>query len=167
MASFRVVQVCVVVFGVIAGTGASPQQVRTIVLTKAAFGATISHSELVVNAQAQFKLVQFHRVDTATSSDSAFRHVEEHVYGQSERQDGVSRYQGHSIWVLPGADRVFLRWSGATIPTQTMTPETVVDSGTIVVTGGAGRYARVQGRGSYQGFASGPLAERVTITLRF
>ncbi|MEQ1692231.1 MAG: hypothetical protein ABMA00_13155 [Gemmatimonas sp.] len=138
-----------------------------MVLTKVGFGATVSQSELVVDPMTQFKLVQFHRVDTATSVDTVFRRVEEHVFGQSERRAGMSRYRGHSVWLLAGEDRLTISWSGATIPSDSKSPDTIVDTGSIVITGGSGRFARAQGGGSYRGFASGKVLERITLDIRY
>ena len=163
----RAIFVVACLLGATAATRLQGQQARRVVLTKAGFGATVSQSELLIDPVTQFKLVQFHRVDTATSTDTVFRRVEEHVYGQSERRAGVSRYRGHSVWLLAGEDRLLISWSGATISAEAKTPETVVDSGSIVITGGSGRFARAQGSGSYRGFASGTVLERITLDIRY
>ena len=159
----------VVAFVVTTIAAATPvvQQSHRVVLTKAGFGLTVSRSELLIDPVSQHKLVQSHRVDTATSTDTVFRRVEEHVYNQSESRAGASRYRGTSVWILAGDDRLQISYSGATIPSESKAPETVVDSGTFVVTGGAGRLARAQGGGSYRGFASGAVRERIVLDIRY
>lgn len=143
-----------------ATSAASAQNVKRVLYTKAAFGATLSRSTLDVPDTSAHRLVQSFRIDRGTTDDPDFAIDEEHVWGQGEVGGRAARSGGYAIYKMKGGSQVFLRWTADPKPTGTRADgEPASGSGTITIYGGTGRFAGVRGSGSYREYRKGPVVE--------
>jgi hypothetical protein len=137
---------------------------RRVVYTKAGFGATIATSFLTLEDGPDHKLTQSFRIDRGQTTDAEFVITEEQIYWQGDERPGQARYTGYSTYLMQGADKVFIRWESDPAPHGPKADGAApVESGTIVVLGGTGRYQHIRGSGVYHGYAKGPTLEENTL----
>ena len=142
------------------GTAPSERATHRVVYTKASFGTTVTSSVLTIDDMPDHKLVQSFRIDAGRTTNPDFVITQEHAYIQGDERPGQTRYSGYATYLMQGGDKVFIRWESDKAPQGPSTGEqSPVESGTIVIIGGTGRYQKIQGRGVYRVYAKGPVVE--------
>jgi hypothetical protein len=137
----------------------SRQTAHDITVTKSAFGTDMQRLELPIADSAGHVLVQWARTDSLRSSEAEFPTVRELVQGQGDWGSEGGAYRGYSVIEIATGDRVYTSWRGAWVKATRVKPGLPVDTGTIVVTGGTGRYRNIRGRATYRGFPAGKILE--------
>ncbi|MBZ5499962.1 MAG: hypothetical protein LAP85_26490 [Acidobacteriia bacterium] len=150
------------------GTAPSERPTHRVVYTKASFGATITSSVLTIDDMPDHKLVQSFRIDAGRTTDPDFVITQEHAYIQGDERPGQTRYSGYATYLMQGGDKVFIRWESDKAPQAPSTGEqSPIESGTIVIIGGTGRYQKIQGRGVYRVYAKGPVVEENVLDINW
>ena len=145
-----------------------PAKTRKVTYTKTAFGTPISESVLTVDGEPKHRMVQFFRTDVGKVTDPDFVIVKEEIYGQEDSRPGRAKYAGYSTFLMSNGDKVFLRWEGAeTDPAGRTGDNPVVGAGTWQVLSGTGRYRQIRGKGTWRGFAKGPILEENVLEITF
>jgi len=154
---------CAIALAVVSGAPVSAQTASTsrrVTITKTAFGAPISVSELALTDMLAHKLVQSFRIDRGRSSDRDFDVAEEHIYAQEDMVPGKTQYKGYSRYLMQNGDTVYFSWEGAPVPTRPdATADDAVGAGTMQITRGTGRYIAIRGTGTWRGYENRPVLE--------
>jgi hypothetical protein len=161
-----VVGVLVVVGGAVVPS--AQQTARQVLYTKSAFGQVISQSTLKIPDAEDHTLVQVFRIDVGKTDSADFDIAQEHVWVQGDKRSKTATFSGYAMYVMRNGDRVHVRWAADPSPRGTRSDgEKAVESGTITILSGTGRYANIRGHGIYRSYANGPVLEDNILDVAF